>query len=222
MTSELTFKPNWTADPSHKLRETYGDIYCLDAFPWVDDVDDRYDAVLEQRDVFDCPDGHVRRSWRVTGSSGLGRSSERGFYLALLLLTAESGWDNSKIKFTARALARHLKMEPGVQAYEWIAAALDRLVHLQVRFQGMTEHSRTGTRCITVYFCLVSSIEKTVQNDEAEYIYTWNSDVLRALRSAVEASHEKTPALSMEQLLSRFLTPKNPEQTRPGQVIQGT
>jgi hypothetical protein len=207
----------WLADPTLGLREQYGDIYRLDAFPWVDDVEERHEAVLEQRDAFDAPQGHVRRYWRVTGSKGLGRPSERGLYLALLLLTAEAEWESREIAFSLRALALRLNLEPGPRTYAWITDALDRLTCLHVHFQGTTEHPQKDTRAVTVSFFLVSSIARTEEDGEVAYTLNWSAEVFRALRSAMEAIQKNAPALSTEQLLPSHLTLKDPEQTRPGQ-----
>ena len=165
-----------------------------------------------------APQGRVRRYWRVTDNSGLGHPSERSLYLALLLLTAEAWWDSRKVIFSIRALALRLNMEPDPNAYEWITDALDRLAFLHVHFLGTTEHPQEGTRCITVGFFLVLSIERTAEDDDTDYTIHWNGEVFRALRSATTTDHNNEPILPMEQLLSGLLTPKDPELTRPVQA----
>lgn len=64
----------WKADPTLILRQEYGDIYRLDAFPWVDDVEARYEAVLEQRDAFDGPPRTCETLLACDGQQRLGAS----------------------------------------------------------------------------------------------------------------------------------------------------
>ena len=210
MTNKMT-----EPDEREPWQKQYGDIYRLDAYPLMDDPDGHSEPVLEQRDAFDSPEGRVRRYWRVVGNNGLGQLSERSIYLALLVMTAEAGWASSDIDFTFRTLALRSAMQPGPKAYEKIADALDRLKNLLVTFQGTTETLGQDAHGITITFYVIASLYKVTSEEEVECTVSWSGELYKALRSAVQECQAASPELSLEQIMSQFLTPCAPEQTRP-------
>lgn len=213
---------NKITDPDERepWQRQYGDIYRLDAYSWMDDAEGHLEPVLEQRDAFDTPTSRVRRYWRVTGGSGLGQISESSLYLTLFLMTAEEEWQSQDIDFTFRALALRLGMQPGPKAYTKIADALARLAELRINFQGTTEISGDNERGVDITFSIVASIYKVESEGEVECTVVWNKGVFLALRSAVQKCQATSPELSLEQIMSQFLTPCAPEQTRPLEMRQ--
>lgn len=212
---------NRMADPDLTLRDQYGDIHRLDAFPWINDLDARSESVMEQRDTFDTVEGRVRRYWRVTGNDELGLPlpSECHIYLALLVMTAEAGWQSEDIDFTFRTLAQRTGMQPGPEADKKIGAALDRLKFLRVHFDGTTVLPRGNQKGITVLFSVISSLYKVESEGEVDCTVSWNERVYRALRSSVREHQATTPEMPSEQFMSHFLSPVALEKTRPAQSL---
>ena len=142
----------------------------------------------------------------------MGRTSERGLYLALLRMTAEANWSGPEFDFSFRALALSLGMQPGRKAFEWIGQGLSRLRALNICFQGMLEQPDEVTRLLTVEFGLLSSIGKEPDGGDTHCTCRWNHDTFQALRSAEEARQETTPSLSAERFMSGLLRLGGPEQ----------
>lgn len=170
------------------------------------------EIVLEVRDTYSIPQGRVKRCWRVLGAHGVGRTSERGLYLALLRMTADAGWNSPEFDFSFRALALSLGLQPGRKAYDWIGQGLSHLHALNIHFQGMLEQAGGATRLLTVEFGLLSSVNTETVGTDIDCNCYWNSNMFASLRSAMEARQNENSSTSTEQFTSGLLRLGGPEQ----------
>ena len=182
-------------DPANPPNEPYGDIYRLDAYPWITDREEGTprETLQEHRDIFDGPRGLVRRYWGVVGfeDTGLPRRSEIDLYLTLLLKTLAAGPGSDAIRFSYRELAPCLELTPEPASYPRVSLALNRLMGVKVRFEGQTAPSTekgTGGKRIGLFatFGILESSTKIVDGDETFGVIKWTESVMASLRSSAQ------------------------------------
>ena len=203
-TLELYSQPQTQVpDLTNPLEKPYGDIYRLDAYPWMTDREEYEEGTLretlqEHRDTFIGPRGLVRRYWGVVGfeDSGLPRRSEADLYLMLMLKTLAAGPGSNAIRFSYHELAPCLGLKPEPSAYPRISLALNRLMGVRVRFEGwITPSTEVTAGEITsgkkgigrlVTFGILESYTEIVDGGETHGVIEWTASVLASLRSLAQ------------------------------------
>lgn len=183
----------WLADPERPdptvwSQEMYGDIYRLDAYPWLAERDKRdyglpAESIQERRDVYDGPRGPVTRYWCVIGDdvSGLPRKSDLGLYLELLVAAITTGGESGKVVFSYRSLASSIGLKPSSRSYARIDLALLRLKRVHVVCNCKPTLQDQGGVGIEADFCLVGSIGCDAEGKEKIGTLCWNQIVLSPL-----------------------------------------